>query len=628
MNIELLEKRLVEKITNEPEQGVTDVLDILIKIVADNSERSDLTHYKVRLSMNKDTHSKGVVSSQDFLLEQNKILDSIINFIRVKLGNTPLITEWEVDSSVTALISDENEDILEIEDADFENDDLSDDGLDKDPDGHIVIPKYDIIIPSDMKEASVKKQFQLKMQQARDCIRSGSYDEANQICLEISNNIEDDSIQLQEFMLISLFKTTSAKEIIKDYIEEHGKIFSKLKLYAEKIKGLDEKHKSKKNTDSAIINITRVCRLILEEIKSIYKKKEFSGQKFNYVENDERPDIRVYYSKIIRLSMDIYALYPCTIFFETLLIEISGGGVIDWLYLDQNTYRDKAFKNFSKEGFEKKSSNMLYQKLKQKYQNINREKNSTGYFVWNDDKNRSIHKAVQSFIVAYKLYNDPKFLEIPWSELSGKEKLDWIDIDSSGLTIDKYIKNSLPKFNPINQLEILSKLLDPLNHHNRFNDAVKHIAIKKMNRTKREYKKDFEKSNAIISKNDLHNLIQHINNCRNCYKVYPEIDFINTGITYLQHTEKISLIKQIYAYPYLFRGNDKVCLDLNYNALYELKTMQKELISKEIKPLESLFIPKQEDSTDLPTTEEPQGEKIDKDNSSFAQPIIKESFIL
>ncbi|MCC6458906.1 MAG: hypothetical protein IT260_00445 [Saprospiraceae bacterium] len=603
MSIDKLENILADMLQTEDE--IFDVLDILIKIVADNHEKSGLTSYKVRLYLVKDQHSRGNISFDDFRLETTRVVNGISDFVRTKLDYVPLVNEWENDNAVKSLLggdpSEESEETGET--------DPDDKDADTDPDDHIILPKYAIHLPAELaKDQVLKKEFRLKMTQAQDAIRSGDYNEAHNICVEIAKNIEGESSQLQEFLLISLFKTITANEIVRDYLEEKGGLFSRIKLYAEKIKNL-ERTAAKKNRgmSTAERNIRRICRLLMIEVKFSYKKKESHNQRIEYSDNEGRPDLRNYYTRIIKLSMDIYSLHPTALFFETLLLELNGGGALDWMYLDQNEkirdkdglkfsptkfrslliskYQEEVFVNLSREKFERKASQMLYSRLKSKYRAINRERNEKGFYTWNEGKNRAIFKVIQSFIVGYKLYNDPMFLTIPWNELSGKEKLDWLDIDSDGLTTDKYIKSSLPKFDPLEQLKTLSRIINPANPQDLLNETIEHITFKKFNQIKRTYKKEFKDQQAGNDKSALNKLIQYIKTCKYCNKVSPNAEFLETALLFLLKTPRISLIRKVYLQGTFLNLNSSVCLDLNFDAVREMKSL-----SIDIKTLKVNFV--------------------------------------
>ncbi len=594
MTVDILQDQIREQILNE--DNLFDILDILSRIISDNDEKSILFSNKTRLNLLKSDQSRGIIPYEDFNLNRSKIVDVISQLVNNRLDESILIPDWEKNESLLAFMPAEEESI-EV----YSEEDQDETGIDKDPENQIALPKYDITIPAEVgKDSAVKREFRLQMQRAQNGIRAGSYEEAYSICIDIATKIEGDSAQLQEFLMISLFKKSTVVDIVKDYLEGQGILFSRLKLYAERLIKLDNlvpgtlpRTSKLKSSETGATNIRRICKLLIEEVKKCYKRKEFDGRKFDYIASKEKPEIREYYTKLIQLAMSIYALWPIPVFSDLLLLELAGGGYMDWLIVDQNmnikdrdrlkfspkyeikllreTYAPKMFSNFYGTHFEKRAARALFEKLKAKYRAIERVKNAQGHYVWTEEKNIAVYRMLQAFQIGYKLYQDNGLLKIPLEELKGAEKLDWFDLDADGrLMTDKYIAAALPKFDPIAQLRMIAKILRPEDPESILNDTRQLMAQKKFNKLKREYERLCVSGAAPKSKAQLNTMIQQIKTCHICYKTHPDPEFLRFGIFMLKDTRKAAWMQSILLPGLTIRVNLPVCLDLNFDAVREM----------------------------------------------------------
>ena len=531
MQLSELSSKLDSLLLEKEDQGILEVLSILIELSANDDLKNDLRVIRGNFHFEKRKNDTERIAPDEYKRQTSKVLSTVYSLI-YNQDDQWIIPDWESHEAVLKLKQADEDIDLEDIDSIAESDIIENDNFERDIDSEIAIPKHAIIIPEAVQgliTEEEKKRYRRQMIYVQDLIRYGDYANAYEAGVKTSQELEGESVQLQEFLLVSLFKKASLQEIVNDYLEGAGSHFLKLKLYAEKIINLSQlEAKSAKNgrsksakvttplsqtTPTAAINIRLICRLLINEIRRIYLEKRFHGKKFDYLEQQETPEIRAYYTKLIQMAMGVYSLHSMPTFFGTMLLELSGGGYMDWLRVDKSMkvadrenlkfsplhyrrllyeeYAPKIFPGWQKDSFNKQAAYILLKVIRAKYVNIKktRYRDRDGKPDWNMTWNAH-HKSLQSFLTGFALFEDERFLEKPLRELSGRAGMDWIDLDETGkLITHKYCGYYLRKFDAVTQLKVLSLKAQPQNPETVTNDVVSYIASKKLKTMMEDYYK-------------------------------------------------------------------------------------------------------------------------------------------
>ncbi len=619
MQLSELSARLDNLLLEKEGQGILDVLSILIEISATEELKNDLRVVKGSYHIEKRKSNTEQIAPEEFKRQTAKVLSTIYSLLYHQ-DDQWIAPDWENHEAVINLKPIDQDLDLDAIEATAEYEAIDHDDFERDVDNEIALPKHPTILPDSAQSPLTeeeKKQYRRQVNLLQDRIRYGDYDGAYTTACLVAEELEGESIQLRELLLVSLFKKTGVQEIVRNYLEGTGEYFLKLKLHAEKIANLSQfdsgvakanRSKSGKATGSlqatptAALNIRLICRLLINEIRHIYQEKRFNGRKFDYLEQQETLEIRMYYSRLIQITMGIYSLHPMPTFFGTLMLELSGGGYLDWLRVDKNMkvvdrenqrfsalhyrrllsekYAPIIFPGKEKEVFNQQAAYILLKVLRSKYVNIkkSRYRDRDGKTDWSLTWNAH-YKSLQSFLTGYALYEDERFLEKPLRELSGRAGMDWIDLDENGeLYTHKHCNNYLRKFDPVVQLKVLAARTQPNNPEAMMNDVVKFIASKKLKAMKEDYQRIPSALTYLKHRNEIKEIIRFISICKVCYSLTNNPEFIRFALNILSDTQKITWHSSIFLYDRMIHSNASFCLPLRFDALLEFRHL--ELLNK------------------------------------------------
>lgn len=426
----------------------------------------------------------GKISLQDYNLEITKILSGIVYFID-SINESDLVP--------TALEDDTSEDKIEEEknadDFDFEYEEryfdkyFSDEELNTETirlDRKLILEKIDIAkieLPKSsliLKEEKKGHEYIKKLMECEELMALGNYSKAFEICEYIKNNLEPKSAQLQEYLFINYFKFKGSEDSILFDIEGNRKeTLKNLELFAKRCKKYNNEEKTSETCNH---NIALICYRISRAIKLRYLEINYSY--INYGDNkDLRTKIEAYIDSGIDLVTEININDSnISIFLEFALTELNGGGRLDWIKVNSNwqvtdKYQYRAiekrkqiqsilFKNNKIEA----TKNRLYRNLGIKYSSIKTiatNKNSRSNIL-------SVISFIQSSIIAYKFYNDTRFLELSLEELTGNGKVQWYDLDENNRVVP--IKECVElHYNPLTDLQ---KILFKFKKEDTYNEII------------------------------------------------------------------------------------------------------------------------------------------------------------
>lgn len=334
-----------------------------------------------------------------------------------------------------------------------------------------------------LRDNSLKQhEFVKCLMQCQEYISLEDYPRAFKQCEYIKNNLELKSAQLYEFYFISYFKIKGGEDsIIQDIENNKFDTISNLELYAKRCKKFNQEFHS---TSTAEENIEIICRKLSDTLKERYLSIHF-----NYINFGNNIDIRNNIEKYINCGIDLVTEINInkkliTSFLEFALIELNGGGRLDWIEVssDWKIYnKTDSFNSIKKReqieiiirkrGRLEFTKKMLYKNLGLKYSNIK----------LNDDKSNiltateSTIKFIKSSIVAYKFYEDITFLELAFEELQGKGRISWYELNENNKIVPNKNCNKF-NYNPYNDLiRIINKFGEKDAQSSTFNKILKDI---------------------------------------------------------------------------------------------------------------------------------------------------------
>ncbi len=307
-----------------------------------------------------------------------------------------------------------------------------------------------IIIPEDsdiLNTPERRYEFRKRMMIIQDYLTLESYGKALDECEFILKNLELQSSQLHEYHTISYFKASGEEYgIIQDIQNQKEDTLKKLALCIKRFRLFNE-NKNKILTFEN--NVKYICFRMSLILREYYRGSEYN---YNYINRGDNPDLRklvcIYLKTGLSLVTDIYkGNIPITVFLEDALLEINGGRKLNWLEVtvdwkirNRDSFRAlemqyEIINILKKTNSWDTSRKRLYRNLAIKYSNlkISNRKNSSTLEV-----RQAFRRFFKASIIAYKCYEDTRFLELFKAELLHMGKLDWFELSETG----KLIANS------------------------------------------------------------------------------------------------------------------------------------------------------------------------------------------
>lgn len=323
---------------------------------------------------------------------------------------------------------------------------------------------HDIIIP-DTKELTnaEKQQYKRLLIQCQDAIGVQDYASAYQFCDTARKEIEPESAQLYEYLLLTFIKKQSAEKIIREAIKGDKNKFDHVLLYVRRSKKYQHESQKKCLSKTLEPNLKKVA-----EDFALCLRNEYRGIKSDWVLHTEgvtSSDDR----KMIQSIMDIYEkvymeIHTVQLFLSEIYFEICGAGKFQWIKLGKNNrlYNVTSFDALKKEKSAQRPlkeiflqdykrpdkmpenvfSERVYFSLWSKYMElrakIKGKSRKFGTFNNDSEARQQMIKCFESFKIGYILFQDKRFLEIPLKELSEEGVILWFDLNASGKFINKW----------------------------------------------------------------------------------------------------------------------------------------------------------------------------------------------
>lgn len=204
----------------------------------------------------------------------------------------------------------------------------------------------------------------------------------------------------------------------------------------------------------------------------------------SYINQEDNPNLRnfisLYISTGLTLTTEVYnGNIPITVFLEYALTELIGGGKLEWFEVttdwqikNRDSFpaletRNAIINILKKTNSWEKCRKRLSRNLLIKYTNI---KNLNSKSSSNLAVRQSFLRFFKASIIAYKCFNDTRFLELFKGELLHTGKLSWLELDESGKT---------PKLVPNSECNVIDYYphKDLVRLQSKFNQAEFNLAI-------------------------------------------------------------------------------------------------------------------------------------------------------
>ena len=356
------------------------------------------------------------------------------------------------------------------ESIDFENlDDIEEKRFRK---KRIVLEKIDITeipIPENTDILTTPErcyEFKKRMTNIQDYLIFGTYGKALIECEYILKNLELQSGLLHEYHTISYFKAHGEEYgIMQDIQNQKEDTFKQLILCIKRTRLF--RNKSKVSFED---NVEYICYRMSIILREFYRG---TRNKHNYINQDDNPDLRNLISRYISTGLvlvkEIYqGELPITVFIEYALMELNGGGRLewfdvtaDWRIRNRDSFpalelRDDIIQILKQTNTWQVCRKRLSRNLAIKYSSIkisNRKNSST------IESRRAFRRFFKASVIGYKCFEDTSFLELFKDELLHLGELSWFDLNESGkLVANEECKNL--NYDPMKDLVRLQPLFN------------------------------------------------------------------------------------------------------------------------------------------------------------------------
>ena len=306
-----------------------------------------------------------------------------------------------------------------------------------------------IIIPenSDMLSLPEKRfEFRKNMMAIQDNLLFGNHGKAYDDCLVVLNTLELQSAQLYEYVTISYFKLKGGEHgIVQDIENQDETSLKQLALHIFRCRLFD---KDRNKTETFEANVAFICQRITKVLRERY-----AAIKFSYIFGDDNALFRLQIQKYIQTSYYVATeLYkgnnPNLEFLSDALIELNSGSRLEWFDVTSDwqirnkdafpalQLRQNIGNLLKNKGVLEEIKTDLYRKLALKYSAIR-----TPQYGVTLHARKSLRRYFKAAIVAYKFFDDTRFLELFKEELLHNGKIEWFSLDDSGL-MPKIVANA------------------------------------------------------------------------------------------------------------------------------------------------------------------------------------------
>lgn len=329
-------------------------------------------------------------------------------------------------------------------------------------------PKFNLFSGTDLIHSPLQitngnnsHKYRLSLNLFRDAFQAGDFDLAYQYCKKVQTEIESESAQLYEGLMISFLKDSTADRLIEQALGGNNKNLYQLFAYCNKFQELQERgvEEEKHHLQSGYLgnikippaisgsyNLKQISTGLLMSLQNAYSKINL-----DYTQQVDPTTTQEYHqlTNLIRLSTSFANQLPVNLLFVEMLVnELSGGNKNNWLTIDQNGAIQN-LKSNSIDALEEiaklkrllqfrynvkpyKSNQILSRSLlfslDQKYDLLKQESQNNNITHPKLLKAR-LYKLLLSYWTGYRLFGNKNFLDTPIIELLKKDGiLSWFTL--------------------------------------------------------------------------------------------------------------------------------------------------------------------------------------------------------
>jgi hypothetical protein len=217
-----LKGKLKNKIEKDDIHIVCKILDEILRF---DNDKNVITSILCRLFNLKKDNTRGTLSPEHFRRVKNEINASLIDFM-YGFDESILIENWIDNNYVQSVFNQDGEG-------------KSKPIINTIP---ITIERNLIQVPmtAGLEKPEKQHKYKIELMKAQDYIVIGDYMRAYNCCKDVIQNLEMESPQLYEFMLLTYFYNEGVKNIIDETLRGAGEKLKTLKLYADRCHTLNE----------------------------------------------------------------------------------------------------------------------------------------------------------------------------------------------------------------------------------------------------------------------------------------------------------------------------------------------------------------------------------------------------
>ncbi len=436
--------------------------DILRSVVSHDSElRNDILLQNQRFETNEKHYTSYKLDDDKYSVNLARVFTGVKDIID-QISENDLISQWNELDTIKDNFLKEEELIDEEEISDISIQELIQKGVDS-------------IILTETK--GLKKETIVELEtlilNCQDALGVEKYDEAEQYCLE-AKKLDFKSPQIYEYLAFIYFKRKSSNEIIEEVINGKGTTFKHIIQFTKRFHQFKSRYKPTFDVlgDENIKHIGQILT------KSIYRKY----RKLQKGDKDAIWNCIQAYKQIFDNMLSPLG------FIEMALVELSGGGKISWLNINNEKPNNKWFnynalqlrkdfleklanffklkdENLSVEEAQtmaqKRIRNSFFNQIRKDYNRVRQERNTKGQYRWTDDHRKEVKRFLNSSKLGFYLFEDENFLNKPFEELThrGKRFMPWLDLSRNGNLVN-FFKAKDIKYDSLHELKFFAEKLN------------------------------------------------------------------------------------------------------------------------------------------------------------------------
>jgi hypothetical protein len=193
----------------------------------------------------------------------------------------------------------------------------------------ILIPQKSLDANSQELTHSQQQDYKRSFILAQDAQAVGEYAKAYGIADKIRTEINPESAQLYEFLLLSLVQKEGADQLIKDALRGYGRVFETAIRYAERFREFQKSEKCPSTT--GYYNTAQVAKMIHSALRRVYSSYPNDYILDTGLNASRHPDAREAILSCLQIALRTYQfMHPVEGFLEIAFNEFAGGGKYQW----------------------------------------------------------------------------------------------------------------------------------------------------------------------------------------------------------------------------------------------------------------------------------------------------------